>query len=305
MDPGQYRHVPRQEGPQLQGQLLGNRAFLVGGLNQRRSRKGHRPQVPFSAAQKGHKITTPLINLEIDLPRQGTCCLKYLFHKTSLDPVWGSLYPQGMNRSNLSINSLQSYATLLRRTLLKGCEIEGLLKLHESQQEMVERLTPLVKGKKLHPADGFAWGFIKEVKILRPDFKPEAARLRPRGAGVFQDFTARVIRVQEKYFPELEERPKVRWLAKFTVRKLAHYNLTRDEVAFSLIFDRLDAPKEILDYLAFHELLHKVVGLKREKGRMMAHTPEFKALERNYPDFAQMDPKITAYIQSQQTPEPR
>jgi len=209
-----------------------------------------------------------------------------------------------MNLNISSPPSIQAYTTRLRRRLLAGNPLETLLELHDCNQEMLCKWGPLVKRRRLHPADGFAWRFINQVEILRPDFKPEAARLRPKGQGVFQNFTQRVLQIKELHFPEMEDMPKVRWLSKFTTRKLAHYNSTKDEVAFSLIFDQLNAPAELLDYLAFHELLHRKVGIIRENGRVKAHTPVFKAEERRYPGFAQMDQKIHQFISEHQSPTP-
>ena len=208
-----------------------------------------------------------------------------------------------MNQLRTQTLSLQAYATSLRRNLLKGNPLERLLNLHETNQEMLRLWSPKVKRKRLHPADGFAWEFINRVQILRPDFKPEVVRLRPQGQGVFQNYTQRVLQIKELHFPTMEGIPKVKWLSKFTTRKLAHYNATKDEVAFSLIFDQLDAPKEVLDYLAFHELLHRHVGVIRSNGRLQAHTPQFKALERVYPGYNTMDQRIISFISARQKPE--
>ncbi|MDT8446753.1 MAG: hypothetical protein RRB13_07640 [bacterium] len=208
-----------------------------------------------------------------------------------------------MNLLKTKTPSFQPYATGLRRQLLKGRPIEGLLDLHKTNQQMLGLWQPWVKRRRLHPADGFAYGFARDVQILRPDFKPEVAKKRCRGQGVFQDLTARVLRVQQLHFPEMTSYPQVRWLGKFTIRKMAHFNSTKDEIAFSLIFDRLDAPLEILDYLAFHELLHRSVGIRRENGRILAHTPEFRAKERAYPGYSEMDKKLTSYIGAWQFPE--
>jgi len=206
-----------------------------------------------------------------------------------------------MNLKKKPQPSLQAYATGLRRQLLAGKPFEKLLELHDCNQEMLSQWRPLVKRRRLHPADGFAWKFINQIEILRPDFKPEATKLRPKGQGAFQNFTQRVLQIKELHFSEMTDMPKVRWLSKFTTRKLAHYNSTKDEVAFSLIFDQPNAPSELLDYLAFHELLHRKIGIIRANGRIKAHTPAFKAEERQFPGFLMMDQKIHAFIAEHQS----
>ncbi|OGG94748.1 MAG: hypothetical protein A2508_06755 [Candidatus Lambdaproteobacteria bacterium RIFOXYD12_FULL_49_8] len=190
--------------------------------------------------------------------------------------------------------SLQAYAARLRKALLKGQPIEKLLDLHQANQTYLARFR--LRNLKLAPPDRFAFEFIERVEILRPDFKSGYQRLGGQGHGIFQDLTERMIRTQQLYFPEMKTYPKVVWLDRFSTRKLAHYSLNRDEIAFSLIFDRLNAPKVLLDYLAFHELLHKDVGIKRQKGRISAHGPDFKAREREYPGFKEIEPLIHRFM---------
>ena len=45
-------------------------------------------------------------------------------------------------------------------------------------------------------------------------------------------------------------------------------------------------PPFVLDYLVYHELLHKKHGLTWTSARRMAHTPAFKADEKQFPDYA-------------------
>lgn len=54
----------------------------------------------------------------------------------------------------------------------------------------------------------------------------------------------------------------------------------------SLDSDRV--PVEFVRYIVFHELLHAVVPEKRQNGRRYDHTPEFRALERHFPNYDEM-----------------
>ena len=208
-----------------------------------------------------------------------------------------------MNQSRIQSQSIQAYAADLRRSLLGGQSISALLELHKKQQEMLYVWAPQVRKKRQHPADGFAWEFIHQVQVLRPDFKPEAAKLRSLGQGVFQNFTQRVLQVKALHFPQMDGIPKIRWLSKFTTRKLAHYNATKDEVAFSLIFDHQQAPSEVLNYLVFHELLHRQIGVVRKNGRLSAHTKEFRQCEQSYPGYEVIDQQIREFILARIQPQ--
>ncbi|HOF41658.1 MAG TPA: hypothetical protein PLD73_16430 [Candidatus Hydrogenedentes bacterium] len=50
--------------------------------------------------------------------------------------------------------------------------------------------------------------------------------------------------------------------------------------------DRPFVPDFFVRYIVFHEMLHAHLGVvETEDGRHLAHTPEFRALERAYPDY--------------------
>lgn len=60
---------------------------------------------------------------------------------------------------------------------------------------------------------------------------------------------------------------------------------------FVLINPRLDSqrvPRQFVEYIVFHEMLHAVVPSVRRNGRWSHHPPEFRALERRFPDWASM-----------------
>ncbi len=47
-------------------------------------------------------------------------------------------------------------------------------------------------------------------------------------------------------------------------------------------------PREFVRYIVFHEMLHAIVPGEHRSGRVIHHTPEFRALERRYPGFDRM-----------------
>lgn len=217
-----------------------------------------------------------------------------------------------MPKSKVPI-SLQSYAFQLRKQLLIGAPIQTLLEYHRNHQQILGNLKASIGKKQLPYSDRFAWKFIQKVNILSPKFtlkedfshfEPEMSTKRaPKGKpikdeamGAHQNLRFYVENVQAIWFPHMKTAPKICWLKRFTTRKLAHYAFGRDEIAFSLIFDLPDTPPELLNYLAYHELLHRELGVRTQNGRRYAHTPEFKQREDRFPDSSKMDQKITDYI---------
>ncbi len=202
--------------------------------------------------------------------------------------------------------SFQSHAFRLRKHLLSNPSLTWLLDQHENHRKLVGEVENRIADLNLSMSDYFAWKFIRELNLLNPRFSPQNQNSSDRGRslisssgkGVHQDLNQIVHTVLSIWFPEMSSPPKVIWLKKFSVRKLAHFSPAKDEIAFSLIFDLESTPAEILHYLAYHELLHRKVGAKKIRGRVYAHTNEFKKKEDQYPGLDSIDQKIEQYILS-------
>jgi predicted metal-dependent hydrolase len=199
-----------------------------------------------------------------------------------------------MKASNKMI-SLQSYAFRLRKQLITGCPLESLLSQHKHHQKVLANYTPRIKPEELSFGDRFAWKFMREVNILNTSFLENSVS-DSQSRGVYQDLAAIVDKVRSIWFPHMETPPNSVWLKHFSTRKLAHYAKTKDEIAFSLIFDFADSPPEILSYLAYHELLHRQVGVKEVNGRRYHHTGEFKSKEQLFPNWRSIEKQISEYI---------
>lgn len=199
--------------------------------------------------------------------------------------------------------SLHSCAFQLRKKLLKRASLHDLLDYHKDHQEFLARLTPLIDVFRLSFSDRFAWKFLREINILSLDFsknerdrESEQSATSIGGQGIYINLDEVVCNVQQIWFPEMKEPPTVVWLKRFSTRKLAHYSYKLDEIAFSLIFDSMDAPSEIVSYLAYHELLHRQLGAATVNGRRYAHTGEFKNHEHLFPNWRRIDEEINQYI---------
>lgn len=97
------------------------------------------------------------------------------------------------------------------------------------------------------------------------------------------DLESLFTRVNRHYFANTIERPHLKWSRQKTFRKFGHYNFETDTVLISRSLDDPEVPSYVLEYLMFHELLHKQLGVHQKGSRRFAHTPEFKARERTFP----------------------
>ena len=125
--------------------------------------------------------------------------------------------------------------------------------------------------------------FIKNIPILTPKTKTDPT------------LELSFHRINEKFFADQLEKPNLQW-GKDSYRKLASYNFHNDTVTVSTIFQ--DAKHEILDYLMYHELLHKHHKFKHKNGRSAFHTREFKEDERSYPNYQEMEKELNRIIRN-------
>jgi predicted metal-dependent hydrolase len=100
-------------------------------------------------------------------------------------------------------------------------------------------------------------------------------------------------RVNEQFFSNQIELPNLTW-GTDSRTKLASYNFHRDVISVSTIFKT--APERVLDYLMYHELLHKWQKFRHKNGRSFYHTSEFREAEREYPQQKDVEEEIKIMI---------
>ncbi len=107
-------------------------------------------------------------------------------------------------------------------------------------------------------------------------------------------------RVNQQFFFNQLEKPNLCW-GTSSKRKLASYNFHNDTITVSTIFE--GSEEKILDYLMYHELLHKYHKFKHKNGRSFYHTKEFKDDENLFPDKPQLEKEINQIIRKFRVPK--
>ena len=138
-------------------------------------------------------------------------------------------------------------------------------------------LLKLLKRRKHTPQIDLYTNFVKNIPLLTPKTKFDEVL-----EGAF-------LRVNERYFQGVIEQPNLQW-GQDSFRKLAHYNFHNDTVTVSTLFQK--ARREILDYLMYHELLHKYHQFSHRNGRSSFHTREFRKAEERYPKQKEIEREI-------------
>jgi len=101
-------------------------------------------------------------------------------------------------------------------------------------------------------------------------------------------------RVNKDYFAGKMPKPKLCWSPVRARRIVGTYEEQRDRIVFTRRLDAKRIPEYVLDFVMYHELLHKALGTRRgENGKRRMHGPEFRRLERRFPRYREAEEWLT------------
>jgi hypothetical protein len=100
-------------------------------------------------------------------------------------------------------------------------------------------------------------------------------------------------RMNKAFFDNTLDKPNLCW-GKKTKRKMGHYNYRTDTI---LISEILKPSQRLLDYVMYHEMLHKKHRYTESTtGKKMHHTYAFYTDEQKYPGFETIEQELHALI---------
>lgn len=102
------------------------------------------------------------------------------------------------------------------------------------------------------------------------------------GKGKIYDLNRVYERVNQRYFAGEMDKPELCWTQRQTVRMYGRYRLGPDTVSISLSLDDAQVPEFVVEYVMYHELLHKLLGVDIVRGRRRSHTREFHRYEKSF-----------------------
>ena len=139
-----------------------------------------------------------------------------------------------------------------------------------------------------HPKhDHLVRGFAESEEFSEVLFELESFAALPATAsqGQHHDLEESFHRVNQAYFGGSIARPNLVWTRTQTFQTFGHYQPGRDLVTLSLSLDQPEIPSSLVDYLMYHELLHKKHGTTVVNGRRVVHTSAFKRDEQGFLDY--------------------
>tara|TARA_Y100000310_G_scaffold342660_1_gene446823 strand:- start:200 stop:877 length:678 start_codon:yes stop_codon:yes gene_type:complete len=102
-------------------------------------------------------------------------------------------------------------------------------------------------------------------------------------------------RINEEYFNNLMEQPNLMF-GNHSRRKLGSYEYGTDTVIISKIF--LESSERLLDYIMYHELLHKQHKFTSKNNRNYHHSTEFKKKEHDFMDFKAVEAELNSFLRT-------
>jgi len=103
--------------------------------------------------------------------------------------------------------------------------------------------------------------------------------------------------INDHYFNGMLTEPNLKWGQK-AYRKLGHYEYASDTIVISSIFlqaQETEKVQDLLDFVLFHEMLHKKHQYNHKKERSRHHTKAFKEDEVKWHD-RQVDRKLRVFL---------
>lgn len=162
-------------------------------------------------------------------------------------------------------------------------EVDDEIKIGLIQTLLIKMLGKLDRGKKVRTTmniDLYS-NFIKSLHISAPK-----TRIDPK---LMESFN----RVNGQYFYGLVDMPNLVW-GNDNFRTLGTYDYQTDTITLSNIFK--DENDKVIDYIVYHELLHKKHKFKTSSGRTYSHTQQFRKQEKQFENADEMEDLIKYII---------
>ena len=114
--------------------------------------------------------------------------------------------------------------------------------------------------------------------------------------GRFFDLDAIFDTINARYFEGGQVRPQLSWSARQTYRMLGHHDAAHDTIIVSRSLDAPETPLFVIEYVMFHEMLHRKHPTIHRNGRRYNHTPQFRADERRFERYEDAERWIQANV---------
>ncbi|MBV8811769.1 MAG: M48 family peptidase [Acidobacteriaceae bacterium] len=99
------------------------------------------------------------------------------------------------------------------------------------------------------------------------------------------------------YFHGLMARPELGWSLRPSRRTLGHYDPSHNVIVITSLLDCQAAPKVLVSYIMFHEMLHLRYPTEHKGARRCVHTKEFKQAERAFEGYEKANLELKRFLE--------
>ena len=99
-----------------------------------------------------------------------------------------------------------------------------------------------------------------------------------------------------EYFHGLMARPQLGWSVRSSRTTLGHYDPAHHVIVLTRLLDTVDAPKLIVSYIMYHEMLHLRFPTQHTRMRRCVHTREFKSAEKSFANFKEAQTELKRFL---------
>lgn len=156
-----------------------------------------------------------------------------------------------------------------------------------ADDKVIEAIIRSMIVRKTHARERLVQEFVSSEAyadvVLELDLVAEVTAEEPRG--VAYNLSELFEAINQEYFGGEVSRPRLTWTRRLTQLRFGHHEPARDRIVLSLTLDDRRVPGFVVEFILYHELLHRRHPARWINGRYRAHTPEFRREERKFRQY--------------------
>lgn len=94
--------------------------------------------------------------------------------------------------------------------------------------------------------------------------------------------------VNRRYFDGRVDQPALGWSRRASRTHLGHWDPTHRAIVLSPFLDRREVPRNAVEFVMYHEVLHILHPVEHTDGRRRVHTKAFRAAEKGFERFEEV-----------------
>jgi len=116
--------------------------------------------------------------------------------------------------------------------------------------------------------------------------RKRARRIKHQPNGAAHDLARMFAELNHEYFGGRLRRPRLGWSARPWRSQFGCFDPSLNQIVMNRRLDRAEVPSYAVEFILYHEMLHVKYPLRAAACGLQAHSPEFRADERRFAEYA-------------------